>query len=70
MTNDMYLNLMQRVLKTAGSERGTVLLEKLQERKEATSSSSNEEKSDEYKADEKIKLSINFVRESLRALEN
>ncbi len=29
MTNDMYLETMQRVLKTVGVERGAVLLEKL-----------------------------------------
>ena len=29
MTSEMYLGLMQRVLKTAGVERGAVLLQKL-----------------------------------------
>lgn len=34
MTSDMYLELMQRVLKTAGVDRGAVLLEKLQARRD------------------------------------
>ena len=39
LTNDMYLELMQRVFKTAGTDRGTVILEKLLEKRDQIESS-------------------------------
>lgn len=68
MTNAMYLDLMQKVLKMAGVERGQALLERLAEKRE--SSSAGGEQEEENQIDEKIKESIHSVRESLKALED
>lgn len=72
MTNDMYLDLMQRVLKMSGIERGTQLLLRLQEKRqesERSNSSGSDEKSGGNQIDEKIKESIDSVSESLLVLE-
>ena len=64
---------MQKVLKTAGADRGAVLLQQLQERQaqaESSSHGSAEEETVDYKIDKQIKESINSVKESLKELEN
>ena len=53
----------------AGVERGTALLARLAQGKEAWSSSDNEEKIGMNQSDDKIMDSINSVRESLNLLE-
>ena len=52
LTNELYLQLMQRVLKTVGVDRGAVLLEKLQEKRgeiESSVSGSGEAKEGDNK---------------------
>ena len=72
MTNEMYLSLMQRVLKTAGVDQGAVLLQKLQDKKAevASSSHASDEEQVEREIDKQIRDSINSVKASLKELEN
>ena len=72
MTNEMYLSLMQRVLKTAGVDQGAVLLQKLQDKKAevASSSHASDEEPVEREIDKQIRDSINSVKASLKELEN
>ena len=67
MSNEMYLDLMQRVLKMAGVDRGQALLERLAQKREHVSSLAD---SEDDQMDKKIKESINSVRESLKTLED
>ena len=69
MAQDMYLELMQKVLKKAGVDRASALLERLEKkRKEQGYSSDGDSNGDEI--EHRIKESIHSVRESLENLKN
>ena len=64
MAQDMYLDLMQKVLKMAGVERASALLERLEKKREEQGySSANSSHGNEI--ENRIKESIHSVRESL-----
>ena len=74
MTNDMYLGMIKRVLKTAGVDRGAILLQKLHDKQAEVANSSQDSDAEpvvERKIDQQIiNESINSVRETLTELEN